>query len=264
MGQISNRKKVLGSLVLADSDMGTPRLSIYLGFTEDILKICACVAELPSLKDDDISLRLAIASMYVTTIFSDPFPYSFVLTKHRNDSLLTWTPSSSRLNIPQDLTQSTLIRLKLVAECFRDAGFVYLHSILQRMSRDTPPPYHATSQSPNPLTEWSALITTPKHIAIDRLLSRILSFPLDDHCEYSALTFPLFIAGAESDVFEHRDIVLESLGKLQENFGIGNTLRARDVLRLLWSRQDAVAQIPAQRVHWMDVLEELQWELTLA
>lgn len=168
------------------------------------------------------------------------------------------------MNIPQDLTQSTLIRLKLVAECFRDAGFIYLHSILKRMSRDASPPCHGPPQTPTFITECSALITTPKHIAIDRLLSRIESFPLDDHCEYSALTFPLFIAGAESDVFEHRNIVLQSLGKLQENFGIGNTLRARDVLRILWARKDAVAQDPSQRVHWMDVLEELQWELTLA
>jgi hypothetical protein len=68
MGQISNRKRVLGNLILADTDMDAPRLSIYLGFTEDILKICACVAELPALAGDDISLRLAIASMYVYLI----------------------------------------------------------------------------------------------------------------------------------------------------------------------------------------------------
>lgn len=68
MGQISNRKKVLGNLILADTDMESPRLSIYLGFTEDILKICACVAELPALAGDDLSLRLAIASMYVYLI----------------------------------------------------------------------------------------------------------------------------------------------------------------------------------------------------
>jgi MinD superfamily P-loop ATPase len=68
MGRISNRKKILGSLILADTDMEAPRLSIYLGFTEDILKICACVAELPSLQGDDISLRLSIASMYVSLV----------------------------------------------------------------------------------------------------------------------------------------------------------------------------------------------------
>ncbi|OOQ90832.1 C6 transcription factor [Penicillium brasilianum] len=244
MGQISNRKKILGNLILADTDMEAPRLSIYLGFTEDILKICACIAELPSLQGDDISLRLAIAST--------------------NESLLTWTPSSTRLNIPQDLTQSTLVRLKLVAECFRDAGFVYLHSVLEHMSRDTSPTYNATPQTPYPISEWLSLISTPKQIAIDRLLARIQSFPLDDNCEYSALTFPLFIAGAESDVFEHRDLVLESLGKLQENFGIGNTLRARDVLRILWARRDAASQDSSLKPHWMDILEELQWELTLA
>ncbi|KAF3398101.1 hypothetical protein F1880_005715 [Penicillium rolfsii] len=243
MGQISNRKKVLGHLILADTEMETPRLSIYLGFTEDVLKICARVAELPALAGDDLSLRLAIASI--------------------NDSLLTWTPSSTRLNIPQDLTQSTLVRLKLVAECFRDAGYIYLHSILEHMTRDISPTYHTTSQRPS-TTDWSTLITTPKHVAIDRLLARIQSFPLDDHCEYSALTFPLFIAGAESDGFEHRELVLQSLSKLQENFGIGNTLRAKDVLRILWARQDAVDQVPSRRVHWMDILEELQWELTLA
>lgn len=68
MGQISNQKKVLGDLILADTDMEIPRLSIYLGFTEDILKICARVAELPALAGDDISLCLAIASMYVYLI----------------------------------------------------------------------------------------------------------------------------------------------------------------------------------------------------
>lgn len=130
------------------------------------------------------------------------------------------------------------------------------------MTRDTTP-CHTTPQTPS-ITDWSTLITTPKHIAIDRLLARIQSFPLDDHCEYSALTFPLFIAGAESDVFEHRELVLQSLSKLQENFGIGNTLRAKDVLRILWARQDSVDRVPSKKWHWMDVLEELQWELTLA
>jgi hypothetical protein len=132
------------------------------------------------------------------------------------------------------------------------------------MSRDISAPYHTTSQTPNSIHKWSTLITTPKHIAIDRLLARIQSFPLDDHCEYSALTFPLFIAGAESDVFEHRELVLQSLSKLQENFGIGNTLRAKDILRILWARQDAAVQDLSRKAHWMDILEELQWELTLA
>lgn len=118
-------------------------------------------------------------------------------------------------------------------------------------------------------TEWSSLISTTKATAIARCLARVESFPLDHHCEYSALTFPLFISGCESDVLAHRDLVVRSLGKLQVNFGIGNVERAKDVLRILWARQDAHAQeygasgIGKFKVHWMDILEELQWELIL-
>lgn len=119
-------------------------------------------------------------------------------------------------------------------------------------------------------TDWAHLISTSRSTAIHRCLARIQSFPLDDHCEYSALTFPLFITGCESDVVEHRDLIIDSLGKLQDNFGIGNVERAKEVLRILWERQDANAQVSlgmgmnGQKVHWMDILEELQWELILA
>ncbi|KAJ5166655.1 uncharacterized protein N7482_005436 [Penicillium canariense] len=245
MGRISNRKRI--TYAPADTDIGTPRLDIYIGYTEEILNLCARIAELPSLEGDDISLRLSIASI--------------------NDSLLTWTPSSIRFIIPQDLTQETLRRLQLVAECFRDAGFIYLHSILKRMSMKGSPIPHLAKDTPY-LTDWSPLITTPKSTAIQRLLARIQTFPLDDHCEYSALTFPLFIAGCESDVFDHRDLVLQSLGKLQVNFGIGNVRRAKDVLAILWARQDASPQdrsdAAGTKLHWIDILEELQWELNLA
>ncbi|KAJ5491447.1 hypothetical protein N7539_003014 [Penicillium diatomitis] len=244
MGQISNQKKVSGKLILPDTETETPRLSIYLGFTEELLKLCASIAELPSLRDDGISLPLTVTSI--------------------NDSLLNWRPCSTHLNIPQDLTPDTLSRLKLVAECFRDAGFVYLHSILERMKKPACTPAEIPVKPTSESRPLSSLITTPKDIAIQRLLCRIQDFPLDDHCEYSALTFPLFIAGAESEEFEHRSLVLQSLGKLQENFGIGNTIRAREVLCALWVRRDAAQCDGSARVHWMDILEELQWDLTLA
>ena len=120
------------------------------------------------------------------------------------------------------------------------------------------------------ITEWAPLISAPKSTAIYRCLARVESFPLDDHCEYSALTFPLFISGCESDVFAHRDLIIRSLGKLQTNFGIGNVERAKEVLRILWARQDANAKDVAaggsasRKTHWVDILEELQWELILA
>lgn len=133
------------------------------------------------------------------------------------------------------------------------------------------PSEHLLTDNTPHMTDWAPLISTPKSAAIHRCLARIKSFPLDDHCEYSALTFPLFISGCESDVFEHRELIIESLGKLQDNFGIGNVERAKEVLRILWARQDATAQISLgvgltgfRKVHWLDILEELQWELNLA
>lgn len=119
-------------------------------------------------------------------------------------------------------------------------------------------------------TDWTHLTSTPKSTAVDRCLARIESLPLGDYCEYSALTFPLFISGCESDVVEHRDLILESLGRMQENFGIGNVERAKEVLRILWARRDANARgsseigVNGKQIHWMDILEELQWELILA
>lgn len=137
-------------------------------------------------------------------------------------------------------------------------------------SPNSSPPKHLFPNTTPQTTDWTHLISTPKSAVIHRCLARIQSFPLDDHCEYSALTFPLFISGCESDVFEHRDLIIESLGKLQDNFGIGNVERAKEVLRILWAKQDANAQVSLgiglneKKVHWMDILEELQWELILA
>lgn len=200
-----------------------------------------------------------------------------ILIYSSNDSLLTWSHNSTTYIIPQGLTPATLTRLQLVAECFREAAFIFLHSTLERMNMNPPPRPQSSNNKlagsalPNTIpetTDWTHLISTPKSTAIHRCLARIQSFPLDDHCEYSALTFPLFISGCESDVFEHRDLIIESLGKLQDNFGIGNVERAKEVLRVLWAKRDAQslfgAEMTGKKVHWMDILEELQWELILA
>ncbi|KAJ5683083.1 hypothetical protein N7462_006248 [Penicillium macrosclerotiorum] len=247
MARISNRKHI-SYADPADTDIGTPVMDIYIGYTEELLKLCARISELPSLEGDVFALRLAVASI--------------------NDSLLSWSSSSIDCIIPQNLTTETLTRLQLVAECFRDAGVIYLHSMLKHMGiASTMDDLEDITPGPSKI---SSLISTPKSTAIHRLLSRVQKFPLDDHCEFSALTFPLFIAGSESDVFAHRDLVLQSLDKLQQNFGIGNVPRAKDVLRILWARQDAEVQDTSgsarggSKVHWLDILEELQWELILA
>ncbi|KAJ5127383.1 hypothetical protein N7448_008162 [Penicillium atrosanguineum] len=255
MARISTRKRIAYSDP-TETDIGPPRLDIYIGYTEEILKLCGRIAELPSLQDDGISLHLAIASI--------------------NDSLLSWTPTSINYIIPNDITPAALSRLQLVAECFREAAFIFLHSTLERMSAnsDTPP----NSIRPRCILYFHPHITPRKNSISYRMgpfnfnpkINRHSpSFPLDDHCEYSALTFPLFISGCESEVFAHRDLIICSLCKLQTNFGIGNVERAKELLRILWARQDANAKdiaaggTASRKTHWIDILEELQWELIL-
>lgn len=67
MARISNRKRITPSEDFAThTDLGPPRLDIYIGYTEQILNLCAKIVELPFLQHDTISLRLAVASMYVS------------------------------------------------------------------------------------------------------------------------------------------------------------------------------------------------------
>ncbi|KAJ5286783.1 hypothetical protein N7478_002469 [Penicillium angulare] len=257
MARISNRKRITAfEACPADTELGMPKLDIYIGYTEEILKICSRIAELPSLEGDMASMRLAVASI--------------------NESLLTWSHASCPYIIPKGHSPESLSRLQLVAECYRDAAFVYLHSILERMSMKLTSHTAAAEQdtgNSSYLNDLTTLIFTPKATAVHRCLARVETFSLDNHVEYSALTFPLFIAGAESSVLEHRDLVMHSLGNLQVNFGIGNVKRAKELLELLWARKDANlfneignadSTFIVQNAHWQDILEELQWDVILA
>jgi len=140
------------------------------------------------------------------------------------------------------MTPSVLLRLQTVAECFRDAAYIYLHSILERIPSCQPSLY---------------LISISKQEALQRCLSRIETFHIDpEYCEYSALTFPLFIAGCECQTTTERGLVLETLGALERNFGIGNVTRAKEILNVLWNENG--------EAHWLDVLERLKWDVILA
>lgn len=55
---------------------------------------------------------------------------------------------------------------------------------------------------------------------------------------------------------------MRSLGRLEENFGIGNVKRAKELLNVLWDRQGNGNG--EKEVHWLDVLEGMQWDLILA
>ncbi|CAG7921033.1 unnamed protein product [Penicillium olsonii] len=248
MARISNRNRFAPTDISIDSSIGIPKLDIYIGYTEQLLEICARIAELPALKNNTMALYLSVSSI--------------------NESLLTWTHTSTPYIIPQGTTAATLTRLQLVAECFRDAGFTYLHSTMERISRVSEMET-AVPTGMSPAENWTSLISTPKQLAIRRCLARVETFPLDDHCEYSALTFPLFISGCESNDIADREVVIRSLDKLQYNFGIGNVRRAKELLGIFWARRDADAGscgpgMDRKQVHWLDIVEELGWELILA
>lgn len=140
----------------------------------------------------------------------------------------------------------------MVADCFHDAAYIYLHSTLERMTQSQRPPLPAAAAE-----AWSSLITVPKSDALQRCLDRIKAFsPINNHCEFSALTFPLFIAGCEAVGPRERDVIVSALGALEENFGIGNVRRVRELLGVLWEGSGSG--------HWLDLLEELGWDLILA
>lgn len=136
-----------------------------------------------------------------------------------------------------------------MAECFRDAAYIHLHSTLEGIQADL---HQHLSRS--------------KTEALDRCLTRIASFlPGPEtapeliicpaHCEFSALTFPLFFAGCECQTAAQREIVLSALELLESGFGIGNVSRVREVLGVLWMRG---------RTGWGDVLVGMEWELIVA
>lgn len=57
---------------------------------------------------------------------------------------------------------------------------------------------------------------------------------------------------------------MRSLGRLEENFGIGNVKRAKELLGVLWDNQEKGNRKGGKEMHWLDVLEGMQWDLILA
>ncbi|KAF7589857.1 hypothetical protein BBP40_003569 [Aspergillus hancockii] len=223
VARVTNSKQIASNIAGAET-FSLTKLDIYIGYTEDIIKLCPRISDLHLLSHDPIALGSEI---------------------HTIDSLLrNWTYTSTQYIIPKGTTNASLLRLRMVAECFRDATYIYLHSTLERMSQGFSLP-----------SIWASLISQTKHDAVRRCLERVESFPVDEHCEFSALTFPLFITGCESESVAARVLVLQSLSKLEMNFGIGNVKRAKELLYILWN---------GPNMHWLDVLEQLKWDLILA
>ncbi|GAD94058.1 C6 transcription factor [Paecilomyces variotii No. 5] len=219
---------------------GARKLDTYLGYTEDLVAICARISNLSFLNSDSRALVLEISAI--------------------SNALETWTPTSRTYIMPKGITPSILSRLELVAFSFRYAAFIYLHSVLERIASRHP---HALAVS-----DITNLTPIAKLDAIQRCLALIESAPMDDHCEYSAFAFPLFIAGCESEDAAQQAFVLRSLNQLEQNFGIGNVGRAKELLRRVWGweiREDNhKGGTETVKRNWLDLLEDTGWELIMA
>jgi hypothetical protein len=76
MAQITNQKRITSpNISPVDDDIGIPRLDIYIGYTEELLKTCGRISELQSLKDDISALQLAVASMWANPSILREFTY---------------------------------------------------------------------------------------------------------------------------------------------------------------------------------------------
>jgi hypothetical protein len=168
-----------------------------------------------------------------------------MLMLYSDESLRNWTRDLPSYIIPKGTTEENLTRLRMVAECFCNAAYIYLHSTLERMMQKL-------TQRASPI--WTSFVSLSKRVAVERCLRSIRSSPLDNHCEYSALTFPLFITGCACEETIDRELIMQSLTQLEINFGIGNVKRAKELLNILWA---------GEKLHWLDVLERLKWDLIL-
>jgi hypothetical protein len=161
----------------------------------------------------------------------------------------------------------------MVASCFRYAAFIFLHSILDRLAQKEEQRHLRTVEPSQGFTALHALVFLTKSEALRQILALIeSSSPLDGNCEYSALAFPLFVTGCECQGRDQLVLILRSLHSLERNFGVQNTRRAQELLTRLsrspsWppssSKQPSNAGESTPKQHWLDVLEEMDWDLIM-
>jgi hypothetical protein len=177
------------------------------------------------------------------------------LTRCSNEYLTNWSCREQSFIIPEGITEATIDRLEMVADCFRYAAFIFLHSSLERMAW----PNSTTVTQPNIWDKLCSQISHSKPQALQNIITLLRSHPPDSHTEFSALTFPLFVAGCECEGKEEQlSLILGALKTLEVNFGIRNTIRAQEMIELCWSSDSQ-----RQRRHWLDLLEDMNWDLLL-
>ncbi|KAL6234660.1 hypothetical protein BDW75DRAFT_159162 [Aspergillus navahoensis] len=254
LAKLTSRRTLLKPSIPGFDIVKSRKLDIYIGYTEEIIKTCARIADLSRLASDSVALGLEVVAI--------------------DNVLHKWTCTKTTYIIPKGMTQATLSRLRQVAESFRDAAYIHLHSVLERIARFAFSPPSPPISDAN--RKFEHLISTSKTTAITSLLTRLKTYPIDNNCEFSALTFPLFIAGCETNSKKDREFVWDMLSVIEVNFGIGNVKRAKEMLEIVWAscspadngNGDGKAGIEDKqgrvKKHWADVLDGLGWDLILA
>lgn len=232
----------------------TPKIDVYLGCSEQLVKVCSRIADLRRV-DDFAILSLKFSDMWVDYLLSHK---GFrALTYHRNEYLTNWSYKDQSFIIPKGVTEAAIDRLEMVANCFRYAAFIFLHSSLERMA--WPITSSTTETTPNIWDKLRSQISHSKSQAIQNIIFLLRSRPPDSHTEFSALTFPLFIAGCECEGKEEQlSLILSALKTLEVNFGIRNTIRAQEIIKLYWGSRSLM-----QKRHWLDLLKDMDWDLLL-
>lgn len=153
-------------------------------------------------------------------------------------------------------------RLLFVAQRIRYAAFVFLHAMIE---------YAESTLSDVSAADWRALVDNipyTKSRAVDGCLDMLETLAVGAHCEFAALTLPLFVAGCETDDPRQRYFVLDRLSLLEKSVAIGNIARARDALMMIWQhpREDTTHKSNTKngRQFWWKVLQEMGWELILS
>ncbi|RDW74205.1 hypothetical protein BP5796_07647 [Coleophoma crateriformis] len=193
-------------------DKNSPRaLDPYIGFTEYLLKAFASISL--------ISRRIVSAKSCTVQIHED--------IKTLEKKLASWKWSLKSYVVPDGVSPSDLQMLERVAEAYRFAAYIYLHSTLKTVNSDQPSRSGAYGDL---LRAKDFGLPYSVEYAVQQCLDLAGEIPSGHGCE-SALLLPLFLAGCETNNVTHISVVVQRLIKMEQTIGIGNIKRAREVVQ---------------------------------
>ncbi|RFU34152.1 hypothetical protein B7463_g2144, partial [Scytalidium lignicola] len=229
--------KAAGACFLEDKSMGD--LDPYMGFTESLLQTFVTISAISRQSRID-NPRTELQQQDIENL---------------KDKLATWTCSSKSYTVPSGVSPKHLQNLELVAEAYRFAAYIYLHSIQRQVSLEELS--HSQNKEFDLNLSYSNIPSTTED-AITRCLDVIDKIPCGDGCE-SSLVLPLFLAGCETNNPAQITTVIRKFMKMEQTIGLGNIRRAREVVQKVWY---SAAEVTGKR-HWQLVVQELGWDLIL-